>query len=89
MPNFEIERFVSILQSRKITFAYVVPPVLLLLAKHPTVDKYDLGSIRMLSSGAAHLTEELVDAVYKRLKIPTKQGYGMSETSAIICAQVR
>ena len=35
----------------------------------------------MLNSGAAPLTRDLVDAVYNRLKIPIKQGYGLSETS--------
>ena len=81
MPKFEIEKFCSIIQNHKITFAYVVPPVVLLLGKHPIVDKYDLSSLRMLNSGAAPLTQELVEAVYKRLKVPIKQGYGLSETS--------
>ena len=43
--------------------------------------KYDLSSVRMMNSGAAPLTRELVDTVYNRLKIPVKQGYGLSETS--------
>ena len=81
MPKFEIEKFCSIIQNHRITFAYVVPPVVLLLGKHPIVDKYDLSSLRMLNSGAAPLTQELVEAVYKRLKVPIKQGYGLSETS--------
>ncbi|KAK3167775.1 hypothetical protein OEA41_004221 [Lepraria neglecta] len=81
MPKFEIEKFCSIIQNQKVTFAYVVPPVVLLLGKHPIIDKYDLSSLRMLSSGAAPLTQELVEAVYKRLKVPIKQGYGLSETS--------
>ena len=81
MPKFEIEKFCSIIQKHKITFAYVVPPVVLLLGKHSIVDKYDLSSLRMLNSGAAPLTQELVEAVYKRLKVPIKQGYGLSETS--------
>ncbi|MCJ1247023.1 hypothetical protein MMC30_004234 [Trapelia coarctata] len=81
MSKFEIEKFCSIVQSQKITFSYVVPPIVLLLAKHPIVDKYDLSSLRMMNSGAAPLTRELVESVYERLKIPVKQGYGLSETS--------
>jgi 4-coumarate--CoA ligase len=81
MPKFDIERFCQHVQNHKITFSYVVPPVVLLLGKSPIVDKYDLSSIRMLSSGAAPLTKDLVDTVYARLKIPIKQGYGLSETS--------
>ncbi|KAL9595210.1 MAG: hypothetical protein Q9219_006576 [cf. Caloplaca sp. 3 TL-2023] len=81
MSKFEIEKFCAIIQRLKITFAYIVPPVVLLLSKHPIVDQYDLGTLRMLNSGAAPLTQELVEAVYKRIRCPVKQGYGLSETS--------
>ncbi|KAK6436690.1 hypothetical protein LTR95_007111 [Oleoguttula sp. CCFEE 5521] len=81
MPKFDIEQWCSLVQQHKITFAYIVPPVALLLSKHPIVDKYDLSSIRMLNSGAAPLTREIVDAVHKRKQLPIKQGYGLSETS--------
>lgn len=81
MPKFDIEDWCRIVQEEKITFSYVVPPVVLLLSKHPIVDKYDLSTIRMLNSGAAPLTKELVDAVWNRKKLKVKQGYGLSETS--------
>jgi 4-coumarate--CoA ligase len=81
MPKFEIERFCQIIQDKKITFIYLVPPVVLGLAKHPVVDKYDLSSIRMVNSGAAPLSKELIDQVNRRLPLPIKQGYGLSETS--------
>ena len=81
MPKFDLEDFCKFIQELKITFAYVVPPIVLLLSKHPLVSNYDLSSIRMMNSGAAPLTRELVDAVHDRLKIPVKQGYGLSETS--------
>jgi len=35
------------LQDQKITFSYIVPPIVLLLCKAPVVEKYDLSSIRM------------------------------------------
>lgn len=81
LPKFDLEDFCRFIQEFKITFAYVVPPVVLLLGKHPAVEKYDLSTIRMMNSGAAPLTRELVEAVNKRLGIPIKQGYGLSETS--------
>ncbi|KAI9674447.1 MAG: hypothetical protein M1817_001785 [Caeruleum heppii] len=81
MPRFDLETFCRLIQTQRITFAYVVPPVVLQLGKHPVVDKYDLSSLRMLNSGAAPLTRELVMAVWDRLKVPIKQGYGLSETS--------
>jgi acyl-CoA synthetase (AMP-forming)/AMP-acid ligase II len=81
MPAFSLEKFCQHVQKFRITFAYVVPPVILQLGKSPIVSNYDLSTIRMLNSGAAPLTRDLVDAVYARLKISIKQGYGLSETS--------
>ncbi|KXT11909.1 hypothetical protein AC579_8581 [Pseudocercospora musae] len=81
LPKFDLEAWCQIVQDHKITMSYVVPPVVLLLAKHPVVDKYNLNSLRILNSGAAPLTKELVDAMYARIKVPIKQGYGLSETS--------
>jgi 4-coumarate--CoA ligase len=81
MARFDLEKFCQIVQAQKITMVYVAPPVLLGLSKHPLVSKYDLSSIRMMNSGAAPLTKDLVEALYARVKIPVKQGYGLSETS--------
>jgi 4-coumarate--CoA ligase len=81
MAKFELERFLQVVQTYKISFVYLVPPILLLLSKHPLVDKYDISSLRMVNSGAAPLTRELIDAVNKRFPLPVKQGYGLSETS--------
>lgn len=81
MPKFDIEKWCAHVQNYRITFCYVAPPVVVLLSKHPAVDKYDLSSLRMMNSGAAPLTRELVEAVYARIKCGIKQGYGLSETS--------
>jgi 4-coumarate--CoA ligase len=56
MERFEIEAFCAAVQQHRATFAHVVPPVLLLLVKHPVVGKYDLSSLQMMSSGAAPLS---------------------------------
>lgn len=81
MAKFDLEKWCSHVQNYRITFSYVVPPVVLLLSKSPVIDKYDLSSMRMMNCGAAPLTQELVEAVYARIKTGIKQGYGLSETS--------
>lgn len=81
MPRFDIENFCKIVQDRKITMVHVAPPIVVILSKSPVVDKYNLNSLRMLNCGAAPLTSELVQDVWKRLRIPIKQGYGLTETS--------
>lgn len=81
MAKFDIEAWCQAVQQHKVTIGFVVPPVVLLLSKHPAIDKYDLSSLKMLNSGAAPLTKELVEAVHKRKGLKVKQGYGLSETS--------
>lgn len=81
MPKFDLESFCRIVQTEKITYAYVAPPVVLMLSKSPIVEKYDMSSIKMMNSGAAPLTKEIVEACWDKLKVPVKQGYGLSETS--------
>ena len=89
MPAFNLKVFLRAIQEHKITFIYVAPPVIVRLARDDVVDKYDLSSVRMITSGAAPLTKELVDAVYKRLNIKINQAYGLSETSPMTHTQVR
>ena len=88
MARFGIQSFCSIIQSRRITYTYVAPPVVLRLAKDALIDNYDPSSLRMITSGAAPLTKELIMALYNRLGIPTKQAYGLSETSPATHVQV-
>lgn len=88
MQSFELETLCRVIQDNKITVVYVVPPVVLLLAKHPAVAKYDLSSVRMMNSAAAPLTRDLVEMAYKRLKVPLKQAYGLSEAAPGVAAQV-
>lgn len=81
MPKFDLERACQLIEKHNITFMYVPPPIVLALGKHPIVDKYDMTSVRWINSGAAPLGADLVEAVWNRLKIGVKQGYGLSETS--------
>lgn len=88
MPRFDIEKTCRLIQERQVTFLYVPPPIILLLSKHPVVDKYDLSSLRFITSGAAPLSRELVADVWKRLRVGVKQGYGLSETSPVSHSQL-
>lgn len=87
MPAFDLKIFLSAIQTHKISFIYVAPPVLVRLARDHMIDDYDLSSVKMITSGAAPLTQELVDAVYKRTKIRINQAYGLSETSPMTHTQ--
>lgn len=42
LAKFDLEKFCAITEQKRVTFASVVPPILLLLGESPVVDKYDL-----------------------------------------------
>ncbi|XP_006461225.1 acyl-CoA synthetase [Agaricus bisporus var. bisporus H97] len=89
MSKFDPVQFCAAIEKYKINIALVVPPVLVVLARHPAVDQYDLSSLRCLFSGAAPLGAALTKAVNGRLEskrtnglcLFTLQGYGLTETS--------
>ena len=83
MPRFDREGFLSALQEHRVTRAYVVPPILLMLAKHPQVDNFDLSSLELVTCGAAPLGAELELACAQRLRCQVCQGYGMTESSPV------
>jgi len=84
MPRFDLEDFLRILQEQRITQAFLVPPVVLALAKHPMVDKYDLSSLGFIMSGAAPLDASLELACASRLACDVMQGWGLTETSPVL-----
>lgn len=82
MQKFDGELFCKCIEQFRVRIQYLVPPIVLFLAKHPIVDKYDLSSLRFILAGAAPLGSDVCLEVQRR--IPTLkfivQGYGMTET---------
>jgi len=83
MPKFDLEPFLDVMQGHRINRAFLVPPVILALAKHPAVDAYDLSGLEMIMSGAAPLDGQLATACAERLGCAVIQGYGLTETSPV------
>jgi acyl-CoA synthetase (AMP-forming)/AMP-acid ligase II len=83
MPRFELEPFLALPQAHRITRAFVVPPLVLALAKDPAVDRYDVSSLREMMSGAAPLDAALETACARRMGCALIQGYGLTEASPV------
>ncbi|GAA1108716.1 4-coumarate--CoA ligase family protein [Kribbella jejuensis] len=82
LPKFELQQFLTTLDQQRITRAFVAPPVVLALAKHPAVDGVDLSHLKYVTSAAAPLDGELAEACAKRLGLhAVLQAYGMTELS--------
>lgn len=83
LPRFEPETFLTAIQIHRVTALHAVPPIVLFLAKHPLVEKFDLSSVTEAMSGAAPLGAEVVRAARERTGCNVRQGYGLTETSPV------
>ncbi|MGW1463400.1 AMP-binding protein [Streptomyces sp. NPDC002308] len=82
LPRFDLDQFLAAIEKHRITGLYVAPPIVLALAKHPAVARYDLSSLRYIVSAAAPLDADLARACSERLGLPpVRQAYGMTELS--------
>ncbi|CAH8386510.1 unnamed protein product [Eruca vesicaria subsp. sativa] len=85
MHKFEIGALLDLIQRHKVTVAALVPPLVIALAKNPTVNSYDLSSVRLVLSGAAPLGKDLEDSLRRRLpQAVLGQGYGMTEAGPVL-----
>eukprot|EP01133_Synstelium_polycarpum_P002614 gene2614-3005_t len=89
MARFEPELYLQLVQKYRVTTSYIAPPVAVMFAKHPLMDKYDVSSLRMLFSGSAPLSATVEKAIAERFngKIQIKQAYGLTEASPAIFVQ--
>ncbi|KAJ3896403.1 AMP binding protein [Lentinula edodes] len=89
MARFDLMDFCVAVERYRITAVLVVPPVMLAIARHPAIDKFDLSSIWLLFSSAAPVSPTLIKEAKKRLLAKRKpeetlyitEGYGMTECS--------
>ncbi|KAI5782548.1 hypothetical protein FPQ18DRAFT_283629 [Pyronema domesticum] len=90
IPKFNFIDFLGYIEKYKITSVGGVPPIILAFAKSPAVSKYDLSSLRGMSSGAAPLSKEVMREVTARfqkehgMEMRIRQGWGMTETTCSV-----
>ncbi|WP_232788908.1 AMP-binding protein, partial [Streptomyces odonnellii] len=82
LPRFDLDQFLAAIERHRINGLYVAPPIVLALAKHPAVARYDLSSLDYILSAAAPLDARLAAACSARLNLPpVRQAYGLTELS--------
>jgi ribosome assembly protein SQT1 len=86
LPKFELTTYLTAIAKFKINTLYLVPPISITMANNEDLlDKYDLGSVRQIFSGAAPLAKEVADTLLKRY--PTwkiRQAYGLTESCTVV-----
>lgn len=84
LAKFDFVRMLECVERYKVTAFTLVPPIAVALAKSPLVKKYDLSSIRNITSGAAPLSAAIchdLEKLWPDGVVNVKQGWGMSETT--------
>ncbi|KAF2739472.1 acetyl-CoA synthetase-like protein [Polyplosphaeria fusca] len=87
LPSFTMEKMLSVIVEYQLGELLMVPPILIRMVRDPLVDSFDLSHVTRFSSGAAPLSEEIIQLLQKKFpKTGFKQGYGMTESCSCITA---
>jgi 4-coumarate--CoA ligase len=84
MSSFDFVKMLSHIQTFRITILYGVPPIFVLMSKHPLARAVDFSSLDILGSGAAPLaanTKRDVDMLLPPGGAKLRQAWGMTEVT--------
>ncbi|KAJ3657491.1 hypothetical protein Zmor_009288 [Zophobas morio] len=85
LPKFTPNEYLDVLKTHKVTALLAAPPTILFLTQNSMVKKTDLGAVRTVFSGGAHLStidqEKFVEKMGTHLCV--LQGYGLTETLSV------
>ena len=66
LPAFTMKGMLDVVVKYQLRELLLVPPILIRLVRDPIVDEYDLSHVRRFSSGAAPLSEEIIQQLAKK-----------------------
>ncbi|PUZ38178.1 hypothetical protein GQ55_9G176400 [Panicum hallii var. hallii] len=85
MARFDLDAVLAAVERHRVTYLFCAPSVMIALARHGRGGRYDLSSLRCISSGGAPLGKDVMEAVANKFSgAEIIQGYGMTETCGMI-----
>ncbi|MCB1419787.1 MAG: AMP-binding protein [Notoacmeibacter sp.] len=84
LNRFDVDELLSIVEREKVTRLMMVPTMVNRVVNHPTVEKYDLSSLRSVLYGAAPIAPALVEKAIGLFGPILAQGYGGGETTSLV-----
>jgi long-chain acyl-CoA synthetase len=86
LRDVDPQRLLALIQGERITEAFLVPAVLMLLLATPGIGESDLSSLRIIFYGASPIAEEVLVRCMSTFGCDFVQVYGMTETTGAITA---
>lgn len=80
------EAFLRTVEEERITFFFGTPPMYKMLLDYPGLEQFNTSSLRVAYTAAAPLPPEVFQAFEERFGIRITEGYGLTETSPLICS---
>ncbi|WP_297600807.1 AMP-binding protein [Mycobacterium sp.] len=84
-PRFDIDRVLHHIESDRITVEMAVAPIALAIASHPSLESYDLSSLRYIMWGATPVNAHVAQTVTRRTGVSWLPAYGTTELPVIAC----
>lgn len=88
LPSFSLPKLLEAVSTYEVKELLLVPPILIQLVRgQADLTRYDLSKIERFSSGAAPLSQEILNLLEQKFPgTGFKQGYGMTESCSVITA---
>jgi long-chain acyl-CoA synthetase len=86
--RFDLDELLRCIEADRMTLEMAVAPIALAMANHPSIEDYDLSSLRYIVWGATPVTESVARTVTRRTGVRWLPGYGASEVPVISCNPV-
>ncbi len=86
--RFDLDEVLRRIGSDRITLEMAVAPIALAMANHPTLESFDLSSLRYIMWGATPVTESVAATVTERTGVRFLPAYGASEFPVLACNPV-
>jgi acyl-CoA synthetase (AMP-forming)/AMP-acid ligase II len=84
VPEIDPPALVDLIESARVTNAFLVPAVLQMLAAVPGADRRDFSALRSIAYGASPITTAVLERSMEVFRAPLFQVYGLTETTGAV-----
>lgn len=82
--EFDPEKTIKLMQDEKVTCSIFVPTQYTMMLQVPTIDQYDLSSVRLLISGGAPIIADTKKLIMEKFSCEFSEFFGSTETGAVV-----